>query len=133
MRLDPKVDGPCDHMGIFSDLFFGESQEADAHRFQDSLARGIAVCFQKMSATIDLDGEPEFRRVKIDDEMTDWLLTVKVEPEALTLPEMTPKQDFTEGALIAQLTGQLLELGVVADLHRGRCNTHPGTACHPSF
>lgn len=59
-----------------------------------------------MRAAIYFYGQIQFITVKIDDELTDWFLTVEIKSQHLFAAKSFPKNDLTKSAIVSQLPCQ---------------------------
>lgn len=73
-----------------------------------------------MAITIYLDNQFQVWAEKIHDELIDWFLTVEIEVVELFVFQSVPEQDFSEGAVLAEFSGQFSQPWIVIVNGHGR-------------
>lgn len=115
---------PIEHvLGPLEQIIVPEPQHADPLLFDELLAMDIGLprLGSVVDLTIELDGEPHFRCVEVDDVRTDAVLTTELAAGDAAAAEMFPEERFGGCRRVAQrATQSLAARHVVEDqAHRG--------------
>jgi hypothetical protein len=132
MGIDPLVYRSNDTVQIRFHFMIFKAQKPDSDCFQFSLPGFIFRPLEFVAVAVDFHREHQLVREEIHDLAVDGLLAVEVESTTLAAFQLLPEQHFGEGALVAQVSGEFLQHGIIGEFHdsvdlqlNGGAKTHP--------
>jgi hypothetical protein len=113
MGVDPRIDRLHDAVEVSFYFPIIEAQEPNAQGFQSPLPEFIFKTFEFVAAAIDFHRQQKLVTEEVHNVDIEWFLPAENETAPLAALQMFPKQDFRQGALMAQLTRQFFQGWIV--------------------